>query len=764
MVGTAEKITLSGERLAKVDGLPKVIGTAEFGADIDLPGLLQAKVLRSPHAHARIKSIDTSAAEAFPGVEAVVTGKDFPDIMGAGSAGTGEVDISLRYLADLVIARTKTLFQGHPVAAVAARTAEIAEQAANLIKVEYEVLTPVQDPVEAMAPGAPLLHDDLVTKSIGGQADSPSNVALHVELGRGDVDAGFAASDKIIERTYKTSIVHQGYIEPEAETAWYHPDGTIEVWANTQGIFDHRTQLSNILNLEPGKILVRGTEVGGAFGAKAQTRISPLCILLSKKSGKPVQIVLSRTEVLTATGPGAAATVTVKLGATNDGKMKAVQARFVYGAGAYPGAPVAIGCLCSFAPYQPEAARIDGYDVVTNTPRVAAYRAPGATVGSYAAESAVDEMAKALGMDPIDFRLINISKTGDQNMNDMEFTTIGIEEMLKAAKAHPHYTAPLKGKNAGRGIGIGWWPNGVGVSSCRMIVNQDGSISLVVGTMDLSSTRTGFVQLAAETLGIDPSDVHITTGDTSSIPYSGTAGGSRVTRSMGSAIYDASQNIIGQIKERIAPKLGVTPEFVEFSDGQFAARDVPDNSMSFRDAAKEATSSANDIVASASNNPNMRAANGYALNLVDVDVDPDTGKVELTRFTAFQDVGRAVNPDAVEGQVQGGVVQGIGWALNEEYVYDDRGVLQNASLLDYRMPTALDLPRIDCVILETPADEGPYGVRGVGEPPIVPPAGAIANAINSATGVRMTQLPMSPERVFWAMRDAARGSAEAAGD
>jgi len=764
MVGTAEQINLSGERLAKVDALPKVTGSAEFGADIDLPGLLQAKILRSPHAHANIKFIDTSAAEALSGVEAVVTGADFPTIEAGGSAGTGEVDISLRYLSELVIARGKVLFQGHPVAAVAARTADIAEEATNLIKVEYEVLASVQDPVEAMAPSAPLLHHDMLTKSIGGEADAPSNVALHVELGRGDVEAGFAASDHIVEQTYKTSIVHQGYIEPEAETAWYHSDGTIEVWANTQGIFDHRTQLSNILELEPGNILVRGTEVGGAFGAKAQTRISPLCILLSKGSGKPVQIVLSRTEVLTATGPGAAATVTIKIGATNDGKMKAVQARFVYGAGAFPGAPVAIGCLCSFAPYQPEAARIDGYDVVTNTPRVAAYRAPGATVASYAAESAVDEMAHKLGLDPIDFRLANISKTGDQNMNDMEFTAIGIEEMLLAAKAHPHYTAPLKGKNSGRGVGIGWWPNGIGVSSCRMIVNQDGTVSLIVGTMDLSSTRTGFVQLAAETLGLDPSEVKITTGDTSSIPYSGTAGGSRVTRSMASAIYDASQNIVAQIKERIASKLGVTHEFVEFSDGEFSARDVPDNSMSFRDAAKEAASGSNDIVASASNDPNMRAANGYALNIADVDVDPDTGKPTLTRFTAFQDVGKAVNPDAVEGQIQGGAVQGIGWALNEEYVYDDTGVLQNASLLDYRMPTALDLPRIDCVILETPADEGPYGVRGVGEPPIVPPAGAIANAIHDAVGTRMTQLPMSPERVFWAMREAVNGSLEAAGD
>jgi CO/xanthine dehydrogenase Mo-binding subunit len=476
-----------------------------------------------------------------------------------------------------------------------------------------------------------------------------------------------------------------------------------------------------------------------------------------------VQLVLSRTEVLEATGPGSPATVDVRLGATRDGVMKAVHMRLVYESGAFPGAPVGIGCLCAFAAYQPEAARIEGFDVVTNTPRVAAYRAPGATVAAYAAESAIDEMAAKLGMDPIDFRLANVSRTGDRNLNDTEFTRLGIEEMLTAAREHPHYTAPLGGEHAGRGVALGWWPNGVGTSSCRMTLNPDGTVSLVVGTMDLTSTRTSFVQLTAETLGLDPSDVHLTTGDTSSIAYSGTSGGSRVTRSMSVAIYDAAKDVINQVAERIASELGVEPEFVEFDGQSFSAKDVPDRSMTFREAARRAAAGSHAIVASASNNPNMRPANGYALNIADVEVDPETGKVSLTRFTAFQDVGRVVNPDGVEGQMQGGAAQGIGWALSEEYVYNGAGELLNASLLDYRMPTALDLPLLDTVILETPADEGPYGVRGVGEPPIVPPPAAISNAVSAAIGARMTHLPMSPERVHQAMHGGKSGGAAVGG-
>ncbi|MEX0927606.1 MAG: xanthine dehydrogenase family protein molybdopterin-binding subunit [Dehalococcoidia bacterium] len=771
MVATPERIHRAedsskyrhfNERYEKVDGFAKVTGVAQFGADFTAPGSLYGKVVRSPHAHARIVSIDTSEAEALPGVHAVCTAEDFPCEV-SGDLDTGEVEIGVQFLANLMMGRRKALFEGHPVAAVAASDPHIAEEAASLVKVEYEVLEPVTDPVEAMAPDAPLLHEGLIARSLSGPADRPSNIAAHLEAGMGDVETGFAESDVVVERTFRTSIVHQGYIEPEAETVSWEPNGRITVWANTQGGFALRGNLANLLAVDPGKITVIPLEVGGAFGAKTLPRVTPIAAMLSRKAGRPVKIVLNRTEVLKATGPGAGAVVTVKMGATRDGRLKAAQARLVYGAGGFPGAPVMRGVQTIFACYQPEHSRIDGYDVVTNSPRVAAYRAPGATVSSFCTETVMDELARGIGMDALDFRIRNASKTGDKNTDESEFTRLGIVEMLEAAKGHPAWTAPLepspRGWPRGRGVGIGWWPCGVEVSSCRMMVNLDGSVELVAGSVDLSGVRTGFAQMGAEILQVDPDDVHVTVASTDNIPYTGNSAGSKVTRTQSDAIFKAGTEVIRQMKGQIAPRLGVSPDFVEYEDGHFFARDNQDTRLSFRDVAKQVTSHGNNVVATASNNPNMRPANGYALSIADIEVDPDTGKIEVLNFTMLQDVGRCINPTQVEGQMQGGAAQGIGWALTEEYVYDDQGLLRNASLLDYRMPTALDLPMIDTLILETPADDGPFGVRGVGEPPIIPPAGALANALFDATGVRMTQLPMSPERVFWAMREKAEAEA-----
>ena len=757
MVATPERTNFKnfGQRYVKVDGLEKVLGVSQFGADFTAQGTLYGKIVRSPHAHARIINIDTSAAEKLLGVMAVVTAADFPPAV-SGDLDTGEVEIGIQYLANLVMARRKVLFQGHPLAAVAATDPHIAEEAARLIKVEYEVLPPVTDPIEAMSPSAPLLHEGLVARSLSGADKKPSNISTHLEAQRGDVEKGFSESDIIVERTFRTSIVHQGYIEPEAETVSWGGDGRITVWGNTQGSFALRGNMAPLLGVDAGRITVIPLEVCGAFGGKLVPRVAPIAALLSKKSGRPVKVVLNRTEVLQATGPGAAAVVTLKVGATKDGRLKAGQARIVFAAGAFPGAPVIRGLQTVFACYQPETMRVDAYDVVTNTPRVAAYRAPGAPVTSFCTESVIDEIARKIGMDPLDFRIKNATKTGDKSVDDQTYTRLGIVEMLQAAKAHPAYTTPVakspRGWPTGRGVGIGWWPCGVEVSACRMMVNIDGSVELVSGNVDLSGTRTGYAQIAAETLGITPDEVHVTVGNTDQIPFTGSSAGSRVTRAQSDAIYKAGNDVLRQMKEKVAQKWTVPADHVEYRDGVFTARDNPDKELTFKQAGRLVTQHGSNVVATASNNTAMRPANGYALNIADVEVDPDTGKVQLLRFTAFQDVGRCVNPTQVEGQMQGGATQGIGWAMNEEYVYDDKGVMRNASLLDYRMPTALDVPMIDTVILETPADDGPFGIRGVGEPPIIPPAGAIANAVHDATGARITQLPLSPERVFWAMK------------
>lgn len=745
-----------GKRLRKVDGDKKVTGQAVFGADFTAQGSLFGKIVRSPYAHARIVSIDTSEAEAMPGVEAVCTAADFPSDV-SGDVDTGEVEIGIQYLANLIMGRRKALFEGHPVAAVAATDIHIAEEAARLVKVEYEVLEVVTDPIEAMSPDAPLLHEGLVATSLSGSDDIPSNIAGHTEGGRGDVEKGFAESDVVVERTYRTSLVHQGYLEPEAETVHWHADGRMEIWANSQGQFPLRQNMSNLLNVPLSKIKVTALEVGGAFGAKNTPRITPVAAILSKKSGKPVKIVLTREEVLKATGPASGAVVTVKMGGTRDGKLKAAQARLVYGAGGFPGSPVLRGMQTIFACYQAENSKVDAYDVVTNAPRVAAYRAPGTTVATFCGESTLDELARELGVDPLEFRIQNASKTGDRNVDDEEYTRLGIVELLREVKRSDAYNRPIKksenGWPVGRGIGIGWWPCGVGISSARIMINDDGGVDVATGAVDLHGIRTGTAQVTAEVLGIEPGEINVHTVDTENIPNTGNSAGSRMTRSLSEAVYKAGSSILQQMKEKMAVRLGVDVEFVEYNDGYFYARDNQDSKVSFKDAGAAVTQNGSNVVATASNNPGMRPANGYSLSLADVEVDPDTGKTQLLNFTLFQDVGRAVNPTQVESQMQGGAVQGLGWALSEEYVFDDQGLMRNASFLDYRMPTALDLPMIDTVILETPADDGAFGIRGVGEPPIVSPPAAVGNAIRDAVGVRMERLPMSPERVFAAMKE-----------
>ncbi|MEK9675312.1 MAG: xanthine dehydrogenase family protein molybdopterin-binding subunit [Chloroflexota bacterium] len=744
-----------GKRLRKVDGGDKVTGAAIFGADFTAKGSLHAKIVRSPHSHARIVSIDTSAAEALPGVEAVCTAADFPSDV-TGDVDTGEVEIGIQFLANLIMGRRKALFEGHPVAAVAATDVHIAEEAARLVKVEYEVLPAVTDPIEAMSPDAPLLHEGLIATSLSGSADEPSNIAGHMEGGKGDVEKGFAESDAIVERTYRTSLVHQGYLEPEAETVHWHDNGRIEVWANSQGSFPLRQNMSNLLGVPASKIKVVPLEVGGAFGAKNTPRVTPIAAILSKKSGKPVKIVLTREEVLKATGPASGAVVTVKMGATKDGVMKAAQARLVFGAGGFPGSPVLRGMQTIFACYQPENSKVDAYDVVTNAPRVAAYRAPGATVATFCGESTIDDLAREIGVDPMDFRIKNAAKTGDSNVDDEVYSRIGIVEMLEAVKASDEYNKPLpvsaNGFPVGRGVGIGWWPCGVEISSARVSVQHDGGVDVTIGAVDLHGVRTGSAQVAAETLGIDVDEIYVHTGDTESIPYTGNAAGSRITRTLSQAIYKAGVAVIDQMKAKMAARFGVDPEYVEYEDGNFFARDNQDTKVPFKQAGSLVTKNGSNIVATASNDTDMRPANGYAMSVADVEVDPDTGKVQLLDFTIFQDVGKCVNPTQVENQMQGGAVQGIGWALSEEYVFDDQGLMRNASFLDYRMPTALDLPMINTVILETPADDGAFGIRGVGEPPIIAPPAAIGNAVYNATSVRVTELPMSPERVFMTMQ------------
>ena len=738
-----------GTRPIRHDGVDKVTGRAIYGADFQITGLLHGRVLRSPHAHARIISIDTSRAEALPGVKGVVTAQDLPEAADK-IADLGEGAVSLKYLCDNILASDKALYKGHAIAAVAATNPHIAEEACSLIDVKYEVLPPVLEVREAMEPNAPILHETLRTSSLGETSDEPSNVASHLQFKKGELEKGFAEADVVIDREFVTGTVHQGYIEPHNATAHYNQDGHLTVWCSTQGAFTVREQLAEILQYPISKIKVVPLEIGGGFGGKINVYIKPVAALLAKKTGKPVKVLMNRADVFEGTGPTPASYITIKMGATNDGKITAAQTALYFEAGAYPGSPVGAGAMCIFAPYNIENVLIDGYDIVVNKPKTAPYRAPGATNAAFGSETVIDELAEKLNIDPLEIRLMNGAKEGDHRADGPVYPRIGFIETLEAAKEHPHYSSENGKKHYGRGIASGFWFN-IGLeSSVTISVNPDGTVNLVEGSTDIGGTRASIAMQAAEVLGIPAESVNPTVVDTSSIGYTAVTGGSRTTYATGYAAYEAAQDIVKQMIGRAAKIWDVEEENVQFNDGEFSSINGKEEQISFRDLSARLGETGGPVVGRATMNP-AGAGGAFATHIVDLTVDEDTGKVEILRYTATQDAGKAIHPSYVEGQIQGGVVQGIGWALNEEYIYNEEGTMTNASFLDYRMPTCLDLPMIDTVIVEVPNPGHPYGVRGVGEVPIVPPPAAIANAIYDAIGIRMTELPMSPDRLLKAM-------------
>ncbi|HMF20252.1 MAG TPA: xanthine dehydrogenase family protein molybdopterin-binding subunit [Gemmataceae bacterium] len=752
-----------GTRPIRHDGIDKVTGRALYGADVQMAGLLHGRILRSPHAHAHIRKIDVKKALAMPGVEAVVTSADLHD-PGSRVVELGEGAINLRHLSCNILAREKALYQGHAVAAVAAVSPHIAEEALALIQVDYEVLPPVIDVVDAMKESAALLHPDLVTESLAGPG-KPSNIAKHFQFKLGDLQKGLAEAAVVCERSFHTATVHQGYIEPHNATAMYGTDGSLTIWCSTQGAFTVRAQVAELLAIPISRIKVVPMEIGGGFGGKIRIYLEPVAALLSQKTGRPVKVLMNRAEVFEGTGPTPGSFIKVKMGADKAGRLTAAEAYLAYEAGAFPGSPVGAGAMCVFACYDIPNVVIDGFDVVVNKPATSAYRAPGATNAAFAVETIVDELCEKLKIDPLDFRIKNGAKEGTRRADGPVFPKIGMIETAQAAKQHAHYTAPVgpkpgafspnsssAGKHPrGRGVASGFWFN-IGLkSSCTASVNADGTVSLVEGSTDIGGTRTSIAMQLAEALGLKAEDVRPVVADTDMVGYTDVTGGSRVTFATGYAAYEAAQDIKRQMIERAAQIWKSKPEDVAYEAGSLRSKKDAAKKFTFKELAGQLHATGGTIVGRASVDP-PNPGGAFATHIVDVEVDPDTGKVDILRYTALQDVGTAIHPSYVEGQIQGGTVQGIGWALNEEYIYNAKGTLTNASFLDYRMPTSLDLPMIDAVIVEVPNPGHPYGVRGVGEVPIVPPPAAIANAVYRAIGVRMQDLPMAPGRVVKALQ------------
>jgi CO/xanthine dehydrogenase Mo-binding subunit len=748
---SARQFKVVGTRPSRPDGADKVTGRARFGADWNMPGQLVGRVLRSPYAHAVIESIDVGKALALPGVRAVVTAADFPEQENR-TVPAGEMQVNLRDVTRNVMAREKVLYHGHAVAAVAATTDAVARAALKLIDVRYRVLPHVIDVEDAMKPDAPVLHEHIRTDGIEPRPTVASNIAKRVDFAKGDVARGFATAEVVIERRFRTAPVHQGYIEPHACLASAAQDGQVQLWTTTQGHFQVRGFCSRLLGVETSQIRVMAAEIGGGFGGKTVVYLEPVAVRLSQKSGRPVKMVMTREEVFRASGPTSGSSMRVKIGATRDGRIVAADATFALQAGAFPGSPVGPASMCSFACYDIDNIKVEGFDVVSNRPKVAAYRAPGAPISAWAVESTIDMLALELGMDPIDLRLRNAAKEGTKTHYGPVFNRIGLVECLEAAKASVHYNSPLK-PGAARGVAAGFWFNVGADSSAAAHVGEDGTVTVISGNPDIGGSRAALAMMAAEELGIPYDKVRPIIADTASIGFNFVTGGSRVTFANGLAIINSVREVIGECKRRAARLWEVEPEAVVWENGEAkpASTNVGDfEPLSLAKLAGMAGKMGGPINGHSQINA-QGAGPGFGVNVVDVEVDRETGIVTILRYTAIQDVGTAIHPGYVEGQMQGGAVQGIGWALNEEYIYDRNGRLDNAGFLDYRMPVASDLPMIETIMVEVPNPTHPYGVRGVGEVPIVPPMAAIGSAIARATGVRMTELPMSPPRLSAAL-------------
>lgn len=733
-----------GESTIRPDGADKVTGRAAFAADTTMPGMIWGKVLRSPHAHAVIKSIDTSKAEALPGVKAVMTSADIVNFPIDTPFPLGIQD--MRWMCRNVMARDKALFHGHPVAAVAAMTEAIAAEACKLIEVDYEVLPHAIEIDDALADDAPILHEWM---EFDGK---PSNIAGTIEHTKGDVEAGFAEADVVIERDFTTRPVHQGYIEPHACLVSVAADNKTTIWSSSQGQFMVRAMVGLLTGLTQSDIRAIPAEIGGGFGGKTIVYLEPLATVLSKKSGRPVKMTMTREEVMRASGPTSGSKSTIKIGVKKDGTITAAEGLYWLQAGGLPGAPVRGAVGCALAPYDIPNGHTLGYDVVCNRSKVAAYRAPGAPIGAFGVECVLDELAEEIGMDPLDLRLKNAAREGTQAVHGPTYPVMGYVESLESAKVHEHYNAPL-GPNQGRGVASGFWFNAGGESSAQVNITEDGNVVVTTGHPDIGGSRAGIANICAELLGIDYKRVSVLIGDTATIGFSNLTGGSRVLFASSMVVTESTGKVIRTLCELAAKIWDIDPDAVTWEDGE--ARPAGANAGKFdpltlAELAARANETGGPIGAGSQVNT-TGAEGGFGTHICDVEVDPELGIARVIRYTVLQDVGRAVHPAYVEGQMQGGAAQAIGWALNEEYLYDKDGRVDNPGFLDYRMPVASDLPMLDTHIIEIPNPKHPQGVRGVGEVPLVPGLSAVRNAVYNAIGIRFNDLPLSPPRVLAAL-------------
>jgi CO/xanthine dehydrogenase Mo-binding subunit len=744
-----------GRPTPRVEGVGKVTGRTFYTTDVALPGMLHAKLLGSPHAHARIRRIDTARASVLEGVEAVVTAADLPPLDPKRAASNR---------AYCLLAAGEVVFAGQPVAAVVARDPATAEEALDLIEVEYEELPAVLDPLETLKDDAPLVRTQSQGEATAageeeGGEDKATNIASQMRFTRGDPEQGFAEADLVVERTYRTPMVHQGYLEPQATVADYDAaSGEMTIYTGTQGQFFVRDEIARMFQLPETKVRVVGPELGGGFGAKGGF-YQGLCAALALIVKRPVKLVLTRSEDLTNATPAPQAVFDVKTGMKRNGTLTALKARAVYDAGAFPGAAMAIGCIMLGGYYRCPNLEIQGFEVLTNKVSVGAYRAPAVPSATFAIDSQMDVMACELGLDLLEVRLTNAVQEGDLLPGDRPYPRIGLRECLERVRdsdlwqRRDHLEREAGDRRRGIGVAAGGWLGGLQPAAATVMLNGDGTIDVLVGANDISGTNTSFAQIAAEELALPAFRVRVTTGDTSTAPFAGISAGSKTLFTVGRAVRAAAEDARRQILNTAAQRLEVPVEDLECAGGVVTSRADPEKSITFARLARITTAfgAAYPPVVGRGAIAARKQAPAFSVQAAEVEVDTETGRVRVLRYLTAQDVGFAVNPLSVEGQMEGATAQGIGMGLWEEMVYGDQGRLLNPSLLDYRLPTAADVPHIETLIVEVPSEDGPYGARGVGEPPVTPGSAAIANAIHDATGVRITEIPITPERILRAL-------------
>ncbi len=751
--------TVLGKPLKRRDAEPKLRGDARYTDDLHLPGLLHARPVTSPYAHARILRIDCDAARRTPGVVAVFTGHD---LLPEGPEPTERA----RHL----LARDKVIYAGQPVAIVVAESSYVAADAAALVEVEYDELPAVVDPLAAMTPEAPVIRPKELegewaeagmhaTVSGGEELDVrrlPANVTNAVRFQRGDVMQGFASADVVIERTYRTPFVHQAYLEPHASVAVPRPDGGVTIYTTTQGQFYCRNVTATTLGLPHEMVTIVPMEVGGGFGGKT-VLLEPLVAAVALRLGRPVKLVLTRTEEFLLATPAPAAIFELRAGARRDGTLTALRARVIFDSGAYPGAPVTIALLLLGGTYRWEHLDLLGYEVLTNKPGTGAYRAPGVPQATFALEQLIDELARAIGQDPLELRLRNAARTGDLQPNGAPWPPIGLIDVLERARQHPLWRSRQRRPNEGWGIAVGGWPGGIEPCAANIRLNHDGTFTVTLGAIDITGTHTVLAMIAAEVLEQPVERIRVKLLPTDSAPYAGMSGGSKITYTVGLAVQAAAEDAKRQLLEIAANELEAAPEDLELADGAIRVRGMPDRQITLREIAHLSMVFGGKYapVYGTGRSVVRQQSPGFNAQIAHVAVDPDTGEVEVLDLVAIQDVGRALNPALVEEQVHGGVGQGIGWALHEAMRWSENGQPLNPSFLDYDLPKASQLPPIAVELVEVPSPIGPFGAKGVGEPPVVPTAAAIANAIADAIGVHLSELPITPERVLAALRDRA---------